>query len=131
MGISAVRSAWALGNLLRDGIGDTLRVSMTGSMEDEVAAGTEILRTLGLRKKGVRIISCPRCGRHSFDTIGFENRIRNRLLAIDKDITVAIMGCLVNGPGEAKEADFAITGMKEKVYRRLTLPMRRGHYSRL
>lgn len=114
--ISAVRSAWALGRLLEEGIGSTLRISMTGDMEDEVAAGVELLRTLGLRKKGVRIISCPRCGRHSFDTIGFENRIRNRLLSIDKDITVAIMGCLVNGPGEAKEADFAITGMKEKVF---------------
>ena len=114
--ISAVRSTWTLGRLLEEGIGSTLRISMTGDMEDEVAAGVELLRTLGLRKKGVRIISCPRCGRHSFDTIGFENRIRNRLLSIDKDITVAIMGCLVNGPGEAKEADFAITGMKEKVY---------------
>ena len=114
--ISAIRSAWALGNLLEKGIGNTLRISMTGSMEDEVAAGAELLRTLGLRKKGVRIISCPRCGRHSFDTISFENKVRNRLLALDKDISVAIMGCLVNGPGEAKDADFAITGMKEKVY---------------
>ncbi len=114
--ISAVRSTWALGNLLREGIGSTLRISMSGSMEDEVVAGVELLRTLGLRKKGVRIISCPRCGRHAFDTIGFENRVRDRLLSVDKDITVAIMGCLVNGPGEARDADFAITGMKDKVY---------------
>ena len=114
--ISAVRSTWALGNLLREGIGNTLRISMSGSMEDEVVAGVELLRTLGLRKKGVRIISCPRCGRHAFDTIGFESRVRDRLLSVDKDITVAIMGCLVNGPGEAREADFAITGMKDKVY---------------
>ena len=114
--ISAVRSTWALGNLLREGIGNTLRISMSGSMEDEVVAGVELLRTLGLRKKGVRIISCPRCGRHAFDTIGFENSVRDRLLSVDKDITVAIMGCLVNGPGEARDADFAITGMKDKVY---------------
>ena len=89
---------------------------MTGEMEDEVIAGTELLRTLGLRKGGVRIISCPRCGRHAFDTISFEKRIREKLLSLDKDISVAIMGCLVNGPGEAKGADFAITGMKDKVY---------------
>ena len=114
--ISAVRSTWALGNLLSEGIGDTLRVSMTGEMEDEVIAGTELLRTLGLRKGGVRIVSCPRCGRHAFDTISFEKRIREKLLSLDKDISVAIMGCLVNGPGEAKGADFAITGMKDKVY---------------
>ena len=114
--ISAVRSTWALGNLLSEGIGDTLRVSMTGDMEDEVIAGAELLRTLGLRKRGVRIISCPRCGRHAFDTIAFEKRVRARLLSLDKDITVAIMGCLVNGPGEAKGADYAVTGMKDKVY---------------
>ncbi len=114
--ISAVRSSLALGDLLRSGIGDTLRVSMTGDMEDEVIAGVEILRTLGLRKKGVRIVSCPRCGRHAFDTIAFERRVRQRLLSLDRDITVAIMGCLVNGPGEAKGADYAVTGMKDKVY---------------
>ena len=114
--ISAVRSTWALGNLLKEGIGATLRISMTGEIEDEVIAGAELLRTLGLWKRGVRIVSCPRCGRHSFDTIAFEKKIRKRLLSLDKDITVAIMGCLVNGPGEAKGADYAVTGMKEKVY---------------
>ena len=108
--ISAVRSTWALGNLLRDGIGDTLRVSMTGDIEDEVTAAVELLRTLGLRKKGVRIISCPRCGRAQFDSIAFEKRIRARLLSLDKDLSVAIMGCHVNGPGEARSADYAITG---------------------
>lgn len=114
--ISAVRSTWALGNLLSEGIGETLRVSMTGDIEDEVIAGVELLRTLGLRKRGVRLVSCPRCGRHAFDTISFERKIRRRLLSLDKDITVAIMGCLVNGPGEAKGADFAVTGMKNKIY---------------
>ena len=108
--ISAVRSTWALGNLLKDGIGDTLRVSMTGDIEDEVIAGVELLRSLGLRRKGVRIISCPRCGRASFDSIAFEKRIRSRLLSLDNDISVAIMGCHVNGPGEAADADYAITG---------------------
>ncbi len=113
--ISAVRSTWALGNLLSGGIGDTLRISMTGSMEDEVIAGVELLRTLGLRKRGVRIISCPRCGRASFDTISFEKQMRTALLSLDKDISVAIMGCPVNGPGEAKSADYAVTGLGDEV----------------
>ena len=114
--LSAVRSTWALGNLLSEGIGSTIRVSMTGAMEEEVIAGNELLRVLGLRRRGVRIVSCPRCGRHAFDTISFEQKVQNRLLSLDKDITVAIMGCLVNGPGEAKGADWAVCGMKDKVY---------------
>ena len=114
--ISAVRSTWALGNLLKKGIGNTLRFSMTGDREDEVIAATELLRVLGLRKRGVRLVSCPRCGRNAFDTISFEQRVRKRLLSLDKDITVAIMGCLVNGPGEAKGADYAVTGMKDRIY---------------
>ena len=112
---SAVRSAWALGRILSSGAGDTLRISMTGSMEDEVIAASELLRCLGLRKKGVRLISCPRCGRHTFDTIAFTQRIRPRLMALDKPVTVAVMGCPVNGPGEAKAADYAITGTGGKV----------------
>ena len=114
--IAAVRSAWTLGSLLSSGIGDTIRISMTGSIDDEVAAAAELLRITGLSRKGVRIVSCPRCGRHSFDTIGFLKENRNRLLALDKNITVAIMGCLVNGPGEAGYADYAITGYGDKVY---------------
>ncbi len=113
---AAVRSAWTLGNLLSSGIGDTIRISMTGSIDDEVAAASELLRVTGLSRKGVRIVSCPRCGRHTFDTIGFLWKNRSRLLALDKDITVAIMGCLVNGPGEAGYADYAITGYGDKVY---------------
>ncbi|MGD1820733.1 MAG: (E)-4-hydroxy-3-methylbut-2-enyl-diphosphate synthase [Pleomorphochaeta sp.] len=113
---SVARSTWVLGNLLKQGIGNTLRVSITGDIEDEVFAGVEILRTLGLREKGVRIISCPRCGRNSFDSIGFLKTVEKDLLTIDKDISVAIMGCQVNGPGEAKEADFAITGIGNKVF---------------
>lgn len=113
---SAVRTTWALGNLLRDGIGDTLRVSINGSIEDEVKCGLEILRTLGLRKSGVKIVACPRCGRHSFDSQGFLSRIEDKLIMLDKPITVAVMGCQVNGPGEAKGADFAVTGFGTKVF---------------
>ena len=113
--ISAVRSTWALGTLLSSGIGDTLRISMTGDRESEVVAAVELLRTLGLRKGGVRIISCPRCGRCSFDTIAFEQKVRHRLLSLDKDISVAIMGCPVNGPGEARGADYAVTGLGNEV----------------
>ena len=93
-----------------------MRISITGDIEDEVFAGVEILRTLGLRDKGVRIISCPRCGRNSFDSIGFLKDIEQDLLKINKNISVAIMGCQVNGPGEAKAADFAITGIGNKVF---------------
>lgn len=113
---SSVRSTWALGNLLNEGIGDTIRVSINGSIEDEVLCANEILRTLGLKKKGVRIIACPRCGRHTFDSHSFLNLVQSRLLSLDKNITVAIMGCSVNGPGEAHNADYAVTGNGRKVF---------------
>ena len=113
---SAVRSSWALGTLLSENIGDTLRVSINGSIEDEVIAGVEILRTLGLRKDGVRIVACPRCGRHTFDSQGFLTKVQNKLLALNKNISVAIMGCSVNGPGEAKNADYALTGIGRKIF---------------
>ena len=113
---ASVRSTWALGNLLKEGIGDTIRVSINGSIEDEVLCANEILRTLGLKKRGVRIVACPRCGRHTFDSQGFLSRIQNRLYTLDKDITVAVMGCSVNGPGEAHNADFAVTGNGRKIF---------------
>ena len=113
---SAVRSTWALGNLLKEGIGDTIRVSINGSIEDEVLCANEILRTLGLKKGGVRIVACPRCGRHTFDSHGFLNEIQHRLLILNKDITVAVMGCSVNGPGEAHGADFAVCGNGRKIF---------------
>lgn len=113
---SAVRSTWALGKLLEEGIGDTIRVSINGSIEDEVLCANEILRTLGLKKGGVRIVACPRCGRHTFDSHGFLSRIEHRLLTLNKDITVAVMGCSVNGPGEAHGADFAVTGNGRKIF---------------
>ena len=98
-------------------------------IEDEVLAASEILRTLGLKKSGVRLVSCPRCGRHTFDSKAMVEKIQNRLQSLDKDITVAIMGCQVNGPGEAKDADYALTGIgrkaflykKGKLYKEVTL----------
>ncbi len=115
--ISAVtRSTWALGHLLSEGIGNTIRISITGDIESEVQAGVELLRTLGMRKKGIRIVSCPRCGRHSFDSQGFLASVEQELLTIEKDLTVAIMGCQVNGPGEAKAADLAITGLGNSIF---------------
>ena len=113
---SAVRSTWALGNLLKEGIGDTIRVSINGSIEDEVLCANEILRTLGLKKGGVRIVACPRCGRHTFDSHGFLSEIQHKLLTLNKDITVAVMGCSVNGPGEAHGADFAVCGNGRKIF---------------
>lgn len=113
---SCVRSTWALGNLLKEGIGDTIRISINGSIEDEVLAANEILRTTGLKKGGVRIVACPRCGRHTFDSISFLGRVQGDLLSIDKNITVAIMGCSVNGPGEAHNADYAVTGNGRKIF---------------
>ncbi len=115
--VSAItRSTWALGQLLSEGIGNTIRISITGDIETEVQAGVELLRTLGLRKKGIRVVSCPRCGRHSFDSQGFLESIESDLLMMDKDLTVAIMGCQVNGPGEAKAADLAITGIGNSIF---------------
>lgn len=113
---SAVRSTWALGNLLKEGIGDTIRVSINGSIEDEVLCANEILRTLGLKKGGVRIVACPRCGRHTFDSHEFLSEIQHKLLTLNKDITVAVMGCSVNGPGEAHGADFAVCGNGRKIF---------------
>lgn len=113
---SCVRTTWTLGRLLSQGIGSTIRYSITGSIENEVYAGVELLRTLGLRNGGVRIVSCPMCGRKSFDSQGFLKDVEASLLATGKNVTVAIMGCQVNGPGEAKGADLAVTGIGSKVY---------------
>ena len=113
---SSVRSTWALGNLLSDHIGDTIRISINGSLEDEVLAANEILRALGLKKGGVRLVACPRCGRHTFDSVGFVEKVQHRLLSLDRDFTVAVMGCSVNGPGEAHSADYAVTGNGRKVF---------------
>lgn len=113
---SVTRSTWALGRLLDQGIGNTLRISITGDIETEVQAGVELLRTLGLRKGGIRIVSCPRCGRHSFDSQAFLQSIEKELMMVQKDLTLAIMGCQVNGPGEARHADIAITGIGKEIF---------------
>jgi len=113
---STVRGTWVMSRLLMDHIGSTIRYSINGSIESEVIAGVELLRTLGLRKKGVRIIACPRCGRYSFDSHKMLESVENELLKSDKNVCVAFMGCQVNGPGEAKNADLAITGIGNKTF---------------
>lgn len=110
-----VKSTLAFSALLSRGIGATVRVSLSASPENEVITAREILRETGMRSGGVRIVSCPRCGRDGFDVHGFVNRWQNKLLSLDKDITVAVMGCVVNGPGEGKHADIGITGANGKV----------------
>lgn len=109
-----VKSSLAFSALLKEGIGSTVRVSLSSSPENEVIAGREILHECGLRSGGVSIVSCPRCGRIGFDVHGFVERWQRRLLSMDRSITVAVMGCAVNGPGEAKHADIGIAGGKEK-----------------
>lgn len=110
-----VKSSIAFSTLLNEGIGDTIRVSLSSSPENEVVAGLNILKECGKRKGGVTIVSCPRCGRIGFDVHNFIDRWQNRLLAMDKEITVAVMGCVVNGPGEGKHADIGIAGTDKKV----------------
>jgi (E)-4-hydroxy-3-methylbut-2-enyl-diphosphate synthase len=117
------RSALALAALLSGGIGDTIRVSLSDTVENEVITGREILRAVSelaenpeaFPVRGARIVSCPRCGRHGFDTHGFTERWLPRLYSLNKDITVAVMGCVVNGPGEARQADLGITGAGDRV----------------
>ena len=104
-----VKSAVGIGSLLQRGIGDTIRVSLTANPVEEVRAGIDILKALGLRG-GVRIVSCPTCGRTRIDLIGIAREVEKRLSGCKKDLTVAIMGCAVNGPGEAREADIGIAG---------------------
>jgi len=109
------RNAAALVPLLAEGIGSTVRVSLSDSMENEVVAAREILACAGMGRRGVRLISCPRCGRASFDTHAFTARWAPRLYALGKDATIAVMGCVVNGPGEGRHADLGITGAGDKV----------------
>ena len=105
-----MKSAMGIGALLLDGIGDTIRVSLTDDPVEEVYAAKDILKAAGLRKEGVNIISCPTCGRTKIDLIGLVNRVEAALKDCEKPITVAVMGCVVNGPGEAREADIGIAG---------------------
>lgn len=105
-----MKSAMGIGALLLDGIGDTIRVSLTDDPVEEIYAAKDILKAAGLRKEGVNIISCPTCGRTKIDLIGLVNRVDEALKDCTKPITVAVMGCVVNGPGEAREADIGIAG---------------------
>ena len=105
-----IKSAMGIGALLLDGIGDTIRVSLTAEPVNEVYAAKDILKAAGLRSEGVNIISCPTCGRTRIDLIGLVNRVEQALRDCPKPITVAVMGCVVNGPGEAREADIGIAG---------------------
>ena len=105
-----IKSAVGLGIILNQGIGDTIRVSLTGDPVEEIKSAKLILRTLGLRKGGIEVVSCPTCGRTKIDLIGLANKVENMVSGIPLDIKVAVMGCAVNGPGEAKEADIGIAG---------------------
>ncbi|EOS24241.1 4-hydroxy-3-methylbut-2-en-1-yl diphosphate synthase [Lachnospiraceae bacterium 3-1] len=105
-----IKSAMGLGMILGQGIGDTIRVSLTGDPLEEIKSAKIILRTLGLKKGGIEVVSCPTCGRTQIDLIGLANQVENMVSDIPLDLKVAVMGCVVNGPGEAKEADIGIAG---------------------
>ncbi|MBR1456660.1 MAG: flavodoxin-dependent (E)-4-hydroxy-3-methylbut-2-enyl-diphosphate synthase [Oscillospiraceae bacterium] len=109
-----IQSAVGIGTLLSEGIGGTIRVSLTADPVKEVSAGVAILKAAGLRSGGVRFISCPTCGRTEIDLIALASEVESRVRELDRDITVAVMGCVVNGPGEAREADYGIAGGKDK-----------------
>ena len=108
--MGTIKSAMGIGGLLCMGIGDTLRVSLTADPVREIVAGKAILKAAGLRKEGVDLVSCPTCGRTKIDLIGLANRVEEELQDCKKELTVAVMGCIVNGPGEAREADIGIAG---------------------
>jgi (E)-4-hydroxy-3-methylbut-2-enyl-diphosphate synthase len=105
-----IKSAVGLGIILNQGIGDTIRVSLTGDPVEEIKSAKLILKTLGLRKGGIEVVSCPTCGRTKIDLIGLANQVETMVAEFPLDIKVAVMGCVVNGPGEAKEADIGIAG---------------------
>ncbi len=105
-----VKSTLAISSLLREGVGDTIRISLSDSPENEIIAGCSLLQNTKLRTKGVDIISCPTCGRAVFDVKAFLDNVQNYIQSLNKDISIAVMGCPVNGPGEAKHADLGITG---------------------
>ncbi len=109
-----IQSAVGIGTLLCEGIGNTIRVSLTADPVREVSAGIAILKAAGVRKGGVRFVSCPTCGRTEIDLISLATKVEGLVRGLDRDITVAVMGCVVNGPGEAREADYGIAGGKNK-----------------
>ena len=105
-----IKSAIGVGSLLADGIGDTIRISLTGDPTEEIPVAKEILRSLDILNDKIKIVSCPTCGRCNINLIDLASEVEEKISSIDKDITVAIMGCAVNGPGEAREADIGIAG---------------------
>lgn len=107
-----IKSSVGIGTLLAEGIGDTMRVSLTANPVEEIYTAYDIQKVLGLRKTGVEIVSCPTCGRTQIDLIPIANEVERRVAKIDKPIKIAVMGCVVNGPGEAREADIGIAGGK-------------------
>ncbi len=107
-----IKSSVGIGTLLAEGIGDTIRVSITGDPLEEIKIGKEILRSLGYVNEGIEFVSCPTCGRTNIDLISIAQEVEKRLLNYNKNIKVAVMGCVVNGPGEAREADIGIAGGK-------------------
>lgn len=109
-----IKSAVGLGILLSEGIGDTVRVSLSAPPAEEVRVAYEILKSLGLRERGATVISCPTCGRCEIDIRGLAAKVEKRLKGVERPLTVAVMGCIVNGPGEAREADIGIAGGKKK-----------------
>ena len=112
-----IKSAVGLGIILYQGIGDTIRVSLTGDPLEEIRSAKRILKTLGLRKGGIEVVSCPTCGRTQIDLIGLANQVERMVEDIPlNDIKVAVMGCVVNGPGEAKEADLGVAGGKASAF---------------
>ncbi|MCS7243208.1 MAG: flavodoxin-dependent (E)-4-hydroxy-3-methylbut-2-enyl-diphosphate synthase [Candidatus Calescibacterium sp.] len=115
-----VKSSIGIGTLLYHGIGDTIRVSLTSTVEDEIKVGFEILKSLGYEKRGVELISCPTCGRIEVDLFDLVEKVKKEVENVKENITVAVMGCVVNGPGEARKADIAVVGGKGKgiIYRK-------------
>ena len=105
-----IKSAVGIGTLLAEGIGDTIRVSLTENPTEEIRVAKEILKSLGLKEGGPRLISCPTCSRCSINLIDIASEVEKRLIKLNKNVTVAVMGCVVNGPGEASSADIGITG---------------------
>ncbi len=110
-----VKSSVGLSRLLREGIGETIRISISDNPEYEILAAAELLSALGLRRGRIQVIGCPKCGRTSFDTHGFLNSVKEELNTLPADLTIAVMGCSVNGPGEASHADLGITGSGNQV----------------
>lgn len=115
MRMGLLKSAAGIGSLLLQGVGDTIRVSLTADPAEEVRAGIDLLRAVGLRKNEPMLVSCPTCGRTGIDLIGIAGQVEERLRGVHKPITVAVMGCIVNGPGEAREADIGLAGGKGRV----------------